>query len=426
MAEAMKGNMTPTEKMQKQYDRLIAARNYHYDNLNKWLMSFYAIIAALFVALYHLHDPKLSNLHMELCITIVGYIVSIGALLSGKGYYYWEYVWIEKLYRFEKEVLKDKNKDMQVYSALANKNKHDNPYCPIDSANISTTKTALLITTCIIVAWGFLISMLGVFKMEFNPYSVFISLGASIVVSYILILGGAKLTPSHLASLDILEDKEKDKNMNTPCNKKTLGTIIAIFIATLVLSIAYGYSKGTELPHESDASQFLPDSTATISAIAPSDSIMSTEEPKDVAHKKFLNPFWESALASAVGSFAVIFILFWLVRPRIAIDDRYKIRDNGTLTFIFRNKSIFNVVNVNVRIKAVFEEGEDETEGNIYLEDNYVACMRSCFRKDNDNVIGVHTKNALTPIPKHLRVIVSAQHSVSGITAVATRDIYTR
>ena len=79
-----------------------------------------------------------------------------------------------------------------------------------------------------------------------------------------------------------------------------------------------------------------------------------------------------------------------------------------------------------MRVKAVFKHGEDETEGNIHLEDNFVACMRGYCGKENDNVIGVHTKDALVPVPKHLRVIISAQHSVSGITAVSTRDIYTQ
>ena len=38
-----------TDDQKYQYEKLIAARNYHYDNLNKWLMSFYVIIGALFM-----------------------------------------------------------------------------------------------------------------------------------------------------------------------------------------------------------------------------------------------------------------------------------------------------------------------------------------------------------------------------------------
>ena len=402
-----------------QYQRLIEARNFHYNNLNKWLMSFYAIIAALFVAFYKLYPDDI-----VIVIVILGYIVSLGALLSGKGYYYWEYKWIERLYRFEKLVLKYNRDDKQVYSALSNKKKHDNPYSPTDGTNISTTQIALFVTSCITIAWGFIIVMFGFFDMQFEVVSVLTSLGVSIVASYVFMLIGAACFPSHLDGLDELEDK--GKNMNTSRNKKVVCTICTIFIVTVVLSITYGCQEGNKQSHESIENQLVLDTTETISAIIPSDSIINAEATKDIGEKKIMSPFWESALASAIGSFGVIFILFWLIRPRICIKKNYIVQPDGALTFCFRGYTLFKSVNVRIQVKAVTESGTDETEGNIALVDDYVASLSGILGKENDRTIGVHTKEPIKSIPKHLRVIVSAQHSVSGITAVTTRDIYTQ
>ena len=227
--EEEKKNM-PT--VDDQYQRLIDARNFHYNNLNKWLMSFYAIIAALFVAFYKLYPGDI-----VIVIASLGYIVSLGALLSGKGYYYWEYKWIERLYRFEKLVLKYNHDDKQVYSALSNKKKHDNPYCPTDGANISTTQIALFVTSCITVAWGFIIVMYGFFGMQFDVVSVLISSGASIVASYVFMLIGAACFPSHLGGLDELEKTKTDKDMNKFWNLKTFVIILITLVAIALLSV---------------------------------------------------------------------------------------------------------------------------------------------------------------------------------------------
>ena len=62
-----------------QFQRLLAARNFHYDNLNKWLMTFYVIIGALFVAFYSVDENE-----YRFIVAIVGYLVSLSAFLSGK------------------------------------------------------------------------------------------------------------------------------------------------------------------------------------------------------------------------------------------------------------------------------------------------------------------------------------------------------
>lgn len=173
------------EKMQKQYDRLINARNYHYENLNKWLMTFYVIIGALFVAFY-----SVKTVEYQIIVAIVGYIVSLSAWLSGKGYGYWENIWIEKINHFEKNVLKSE-KDMQVYTYIKKDDKHDHPCHPFKGANVSTTKVAIFMTASITIAWGSIIMILWD-CIKYITEDVAISIG----VSYALMILGEKLFPS--------------------------------------------------------------------------------------------------------------------------------------------------------------------------------------------------------------------------------------
>ena len=90
---------------ERQYERLIKARNFHYENFNKWSLYFYAIIAALFVGYYTL-ETKDGNVaeSIKWCILVLGYVVSMCCYLSAKGYYYWEINWIKLIMHYEKQV----------------------------------------------------------------------------------------------------------------------------------------------------------------------------------------------------------------------------------------------------------------------------------------------------------------------------------
>lgn len=237
MSEETK-HMTEEEKKDKQYEWLIAARNFHYENLNRWLITFYAIIGALFVALYHIHG---SHHLMELCVAIVGYVVSIAALLSGKGYYYWETNWIMLIHQYE-QIEIDRNVD-KVYSIFANKEANNQAYNPFAGANISTTKVTLAITTFIAVLWGVIVFYFSVFpngtKEDFAIH-ITISVIVSAIVTFVAMLLGALFFPSNLDNIADLEIKTKNDHMNTL--KKRIRTIaivgvlvIALIIVTLVL-----------------------------------------------------------------------------------------------------------------------------------------------------------------------------------------------
>ena len=78
---------TPFER----YKTLIAARNFHYDNFNKWLSYFYIAIGVLFVGFYTLKTSNnFSSFKLEIkMILFLGYIISLLWYLSCKGYYFW-------------------------------------------------------------------------------------------------------------------------------------------------------------------------------------------------------------------------------------------------------------------------------------------------------------------------------------------------
>lgn len=199
------------EMIDKQYQRLIEARNFHYENLNKWLITFYAIIGALFLALWTLHASATMHRYMEICIAIVGYVVSIGAILSIKGYYYWESNWIMLVHHFEKSNFTEKDK--RVYSVFANKMVNNCICNPVAGANVSTSKVALAITTFITVLWGTLVlyfsanllmEIYGLVNISSKIIIVAISICMSFLMTMVLIYKGAKCFPSDLNGLDDL------------------------------------------------------------------------------------------------------------------------------------------------------------------------------------------------------------------------------
>ena len=219
MSEETK-HMTEEEKKDKQYERLIAARNFHYDNLNKWLITFYAIIGALFLALHTLHAEEHLHRYMELCIAIVGYIVSIGAILSIKGYYYWETNWIMLVHHFEKVYLANEPKDMRVYSVFANQKANNDIGSIRQGANISTSKVALVITGFIAWIWGiiaiyFCIMLLPIADNDGITCCKLLFSGiVSFVITYMLILIGGYFLKSDLDNIDDL--KLTKENIDKP------------------------------------------------------------------------------------------------------------------------------------------------------------------------------------------------------------------
>lgn len=62
------------------YEQLIKARNFHYENFNKWMTYFYVMIGALFLGVCYIVSKSVDYLqdyqNEILAITSVGFIVS--------------------------------------------------------------------------------------------------------------------------------------------------------------------------------------------------------------------------------------------------------------------------------------------------------------------------------------------------------------
>lgn len=157
MAEEKKNinNMEDKEMSfeERQYQRLIDARNFHYENFNKWSLYFYAIIAALFIGFYSIKD----NMILSCVIALVGYVVSICCYLSGKGYYYWEISWIRLVQAYERRLIVEEKKSYYVYSLFVEKDKSSHPTSLLEGSNISSSKLSLLMSFVISSAWGYLL-----------------------------------------------------------------------------------------------------------------------------------------------------------------------------------------------------------------------------------------------------------------------------
>lgn len=190
---------TPFER----YKTLIAARNFHYDNFNKWLSYFYIAIGVLFVGFYTLKTSNnFSSFELEIkMILFLGYIISLLWYLSCKGYYFWNINFITLVNNCEEECLKLEPKD-RVYFVFANKKTQNNYINPISGANISTSKIAILFSFIITISWGILL------LREFN-LTDFINDKYNPIVSFVLnmlIIGFTTLVSSYLLKY-ILQSK---------------------------------------------------------------------------------------------------------------------------------------------------------------------------------------------------------------------------
>lgn len=130
-------------------------------------------------------------------------------------------------------------------------------------------------------------------------------------------------------------------------------------------------------------------------------------------------------LSSVIGAITVLFILFFIFRPRIKVHKEIVVDEDRKLMFCFSNKSIAPCINVQVALKVVTEhDNADETESKIDLEDSTSPYMSGRWSKKKDSEVAVVTQKTKEELPSHLRIIISAQHAVSGIVSVTTQDFF--
>lgn len=145
LSELSKGDMW------RVYELRIAARNYNYDNYNKWMNYFVLLIGAIFVA----YTSGQVEGETRIILGILGYILSILWYLSNKGFYYWIKSYMSLVHNME-EAMFDlspvKGLTQGVYAIFDGKEKH-NKCCFLSSGNISSSKVAILMAYLVAVAW---------------------------------------------------------------------------------------------------------------------------------------------------------------------------------------------------------------------------------------------------------------------------------
>lgn len=202
--------MTNEELQDKQYERLIEIRNFHYENLNKWLSFFYVAIGAIFAGFCTIYKEGSVSPKLVILILAVLYLVSICAYLSCKGYYYWENHWIILLHNFEKKYFAGKEDGLRVCSVFANKDKLHEPCNPVGGANVSTTKVSLFLTLSIAIISGaillyYITKEVGCVCPCCKYYSMFVAFVESGVLTIIFALIGMAFLKSNLKGLDDLK-----------------------------------------------------------------------------------------------------------------------------------------------------------------------------------------------------------------------------
>tara|TARA_A100000171_G_C2137837_1_gene151850 strand:+ start:2806 stop:3468 length:663 start_codon:yes stop_codon:yes gene_type:complete len=138
----------------ERYKMIVAARNFHYENFNKWMTYFYVATGAIFVGYITLiTNSATKDLHnIQTAVLVLGYISGLVLYWSSKGYYFWNINFIMLVNHYEKDLLKW-DSDTSIYSVLANKKVQNNYWSPVSGANISTSKIAILFAFLISIGW---------------------------------------------------------------------------------------------------------------------------------------------------------------------------------------------------------------------------------------------------------------------------------
>jgi hypothetical protein len=149
--------------LKDKYEILIKARNFHYENFNKWMSYFYVMIGSIFIALYYViskGENYMTNFKTELIfICLIGFIVGVFWYWANKGYYYWNINFITLVNHYEKNLLNFKEEE-RIYFVFANKENQNNYLNPLKGANISTSKISILLSYIITFFWGALATFL--------------------------------------------------------------------------------------------------------------------------------------------------------------------------------------------------------------------------------------------------------------------------
>jgi len=198
----------------EKYKLLINARNFHYDNFNKWMTYYYVAIGALFVGYYTLLSGNKIDDFGEYSLMILGLIISLFWYWSCKGYYFWNINFISLVNNYEKEILEFEEKE-RVYFVFANKKTQNNYLSPISGANISTSKVTILFAFTVSVMWGILLVFKSLEQIDCLKDCYWLRILLSLCASILTVITLSSIIPKsflkskidHFPDLQIDQDK---------------------------------------------------------------------------------------------------------------------------------------------------------------------------------------------------------------------------
>jgi hypothetical protein len=173
------------------YEILIKARNFHYENFNKWMSYFYVMIASIILGFSYIisKDVEYADKYIvELEILgSIGFTISLLWHWANKGYYYWNINFITLVNYYEEKLLQFAPTE-RIYFVFANKKSQNSYGNIISGANISTSKISILLSYLFAVFFGTyvssrLLSECIICKQILFPVSILISVATIFILS---------------------------------------------------------------------------------------------------------------------------------------------------------------------------------------------------------------------------------------------------
>lgn len=149
-----------TEEQRHQYQTIIHAQNFHYEQFTRWSGYFYVVIGVLFIGYCFIVQTPAANTAdsqvLDWVVLCIGYIASVANYLSVNGYVYWWNHWNSLLKNFEETACTEEE---TVYNALAEKPESEKPCGLLKGRDISQEKVAIALAGMVILGWSILIGI---------------------------------------------------------------------------------------------------------------------------------------------------------------------------------------------------------------------------------------------------------------------------
>lgn len=147
-----------TEGQRCQYQAIIQARNFHYEQFTRWSGYFNVIIGVLFIGYCFIVQTPAANTAdcrvLGWVVLGIGYIASVANYLSVNGYVYRWNRWNSLLKNFEKKACTEEE---TVYNVSAEKPESDKSCRLLKGRDISPEKVTIALAGIMILGWSILI-----------------------------------------------------------------------------------------------------------------------------------------------------------------------------------------------------------------------------------------------------------------------------